>query len=286
MKYQAKYIVVAALVFGGLAPLGAAEIHEAAAGGNLASVTRLIAADRRVVRAKTATQVTPLHYAAIRGNVAIARALIEAGADVGARTEDGKTPLQFVFDNPEVQDEACAALTELLASGSDLVNSVDGNGLTPLHQAARLGNAAAADVLIRRGALVGARDAKGNTPLHLIAEATDTAEAVATGKRLISAGASVNAANHVGATPLHAVAVSDTSYEAVALFLLRAGADPLAKDAIGQTPRQAAIAAGNFAVAAFIAEEERKAGRTASQPTSLPVASASFAASSAAPLPK
>jgi len=141
-------------------------------------------------------------------------------------------------------------------------------------------------VLIRRGALVGARDAKGNTPLHLIAEATDTAEAVATGKRLIAAGASVNAANLVGATPLHAVAVSDTPYESVALFLLGAGADPKARDMIGQTPRQAAAAAGNFAIASFIAAWEERVGKTASQAAFPPAAPATTRASSAAPLPK
>ena len=36
---------------------------------------------------------TPLHFSASEGNLEVSRALIEAGADVNAKTDKGRTPL-------------------------------------------------------------------------------------------------------------------------------------------------------------------------------------------------
>ncbi len=234
--------------------LGAAEIHEAAAGGDLASVSRLLASDSRLVRAKTATRVTPLHYAAIRGHVDVARFLIQAGADLEERTDDGRTPLQFVFENPEMNESARAALTGLLASGTDIVNSIDGNGLAPLHHAALLGNASAASILIGRGAMIGARDAKGNTALHLAAECGDPGDAATVASLLIAAGAAVNATNSVNVTPLHAAVLADIPQEALIRLLVKSGANLSARDSLNQTPMRAASSSGNFAMASLLAE--------------------------------
>ncbi|HQG29255.1 MAG TPA: ankyrin repeat domain-containing protein, partial [Candidatus Ozemobacteraceae bacterium] len=233
--------------------LGAAEIHEAAATGNTASVAALLASDSRLVRAKTATLLTPLHYAAVRGHAEVARQLIGAGADPDARTEDGRTPLQFAFENPEMSERDRTALVDLLASGPDIINSIDGIGLSPLHYAARFGNASAASLLIARGALVAARDAKGNTPLHLAAEAPETG-AAEVALVLMNAGAPVNAVNFVNVTPLHAAVLADKQQEELVRLLVKYGASLTAKDSLGQTPWRAAVSSGNMAMASLLNE--------------------------------
>ncbi|MBP7635819.1 ankyrin repeat domain-containing protein [Candidatus Ozemobacteraceae bacterium] len=255
--------------------LGAAEIHEAAASGNTASVAALIASDSRLVRAKTATLLTPLHYAAVRGHAEVAKQLIGAGADPDARTEDGRTPLQFAFENPEMSEHDRTALVDLLASGSDIVNSIDGIGFSPLHYAARFGNASAASLLIRRGALVSARDAKGNTSLHLAAEAPE-AGAAEVALVLLNAGAPVNAVNFVNATPLHAAVLADEPQERLVRLLVKFGASLTAKDSLGQTSWRAAVSSGNMAMASLLNElgapgESQTASPAATATSSLPI---------------
>jgi ankyrin repeat protein len=41
---------------------------------------------------------TPLHSAAGHGHVEVVTTLVELGADIGALTEDGETPLQISID--------------------------------------------------------------------------------------------------------------------------------------------------------------------------------------------
>jgi hemoglobin len=74
---------------------------------------------------------TPLHMAARRGNIAIARALLHGGAALEARDKKGETPLRRAVNcgHPEF-------VSLLLAHGAD-VNTRDKKGRTPLHAARR-----------------------------------------------------------------------------------------------------------------------------------------------------
>ena len=109
---------------------------------------------------------TPLHLAVERNrNPAITAALIEAGADVHARQEDGPTPLHDAR-SPE-------AVALLLEAGADLEararfwgwRQPNGGDMTPLHVAAKLGNAAVFMALLEAGADPSAIDVEGKTPL-------------------------------------------------------------------------------------------------------------------------
>jgi ankyrin repeat protein len=86
---------------------------------------------------------TALHMAARRGNVEVAEALLDCGAEIDARDSLGETPLRRSVNcnNPQV-----ASL--LLARGAD-VHSIGSKGLTPL-LAAR--SSAMKQVLLARGA--------------------------------------------------------------------------------------------------------------------------------------
>ena len=109
---------------------------------------------------------TPLHFAVQRNpNPAVAAALIEAGADIHARQNDGPTPLHDA--------ETAEAVALLLAAGADIEaratylgwRQPNGRDMTPLHVAARKGNAPVFMALLEAGADPAAIDIEGKTPL-------------------------------------------------------------------------------------------------------------------------
>ena len=109
---------------------------------------------------------SPLHLAAYENpNPAITAALIEAGADVHARQGDGPTPLH------DARTAEVVAL--LLEAGADIEaratywgwRQPNGRDMTPLHVAAKRGNAAVFMALLEAGADPSALDIEGKTPL-------------------------------------------------------------------------------------------------------------------------
>lgn len=95
-----------------------------------------------------------------------------------------------------------ASLKMRVARDPALVQETTSSGGTPLHCAARGGQAEVIDYLVAQGAKVEARDEHDRTPLHW---AADDGEAMAV-KRLIAHGADVNARDDDGNTPLHRAA--------------------------------------------------------------------------------
>ena len=93
-------------------------------------VHALIAAGARVDFSDGVKRCTPLHMAARRGNLEIAAALLDCGANLEAKDTLGETPLRRAVN---CNQTGVAAL--LLARGSDRY-SRGKNGITPL-QAAR-----------------------------------------------------------------------------------------------------------------------------------------------------
>ena len=88
--------IVAAVVLVGVWLLMPSPIHEAALMGNIEAVKQYLAAGTDV-NAKNDRGRTPLHDAAINGHYAIAELLIAAGADVNAKDESGETPLDVAI---------------------------------------------------------------------------------------------------------------------------------------------------------------------------------------------
>ena len=72
---------------------------------------------------------TPLHLAAYGDNMELAKLLIDSGADLEAKNENGETPLHLAAwgDNIEIAKF-------LIDSGAD-VNAKTNYGFTPLHRA-------------------------------------------------------------------------------------------------------------------------------------------------------
>ena len=177
---------------------------------------------------------TPLHLAVAEGQPDVVRVLVDAGADLTARTEFNRTPLHVALpQRPELvsllrelgaQVDAPSAaylgdvdeLARHLDDGSDPADRTSGVDL--LSWAAFGGAAPAAELLLSRGADpdTGALHfAAGGARLELV-------------RLLLQAGADVNRRDPVtGRTPLHAAVGADPAGDVpeIVRVLLTAGAD-------------------------------------------------------------
>jgi ankyrin repeat protein len=127
------------------------------------------------------------------------------------------------------------------------VPDVDQFGRTPLHYAARDGDAALLERLITGGADVNALDVNRWTPLHFAAQAVSPAVAA----KLIEAGANVAVRDRFGNTPLLRAVFSSRGDGTVIELLLSAGADPNAPNDSDVTPIKLARTIANYDVAQF-----------------------------------
>jgi uncharacterized protein len=162
-------------------------IADAAMHGDKATLKNLLDA-KSDVNAPQADGATALQWAAYRNDLQMADMLIGAGAKVALRNREGASPLYLagVNGSPEM-------IERLLKAGAD-VNEPGPQGETPLMLAARNGNLAALKVLLEHKADVNAKDKiRGTTPLMWAAERGNSAAM----KLLIEKGATVSAAANV-----------------------------------------------------------------------------------------
>jgi ankyrin repeat protein len=141
-------------------------------------------------------QHTTLWLMSARNDLAVLRALLEAGvaADAHAATEQRPLLAALRAARPD-------AAQLLLSSGAN-ADLPDDEGHTPLMLAAAAGVAPVVATLIGRQAQIEARDRQGRTALWYAA-ASGSREAV---ERLLAAGANRSSADDGGLTPLHAAA--------------------------------------------------------------------------------
>jgi ankyrin repeat protein/serine/threonine protein kinase len=171
----------------------------------------------------TLRSITPLSSAATRGNLPIAKLLIERGkADLRICGVDGATPLVQACQNGDPD-----LVAYLIASGGD-VNQGNLRLFSPLQLAILSRQRKVIKILVESGAHLESRNCYDMNALFMAAY-TRNAEAV---KLLIKAGATVDSCRADGATPLHmAVQTAGTSQnDPNALeclqHLLSVGADP------------------------------------------------------------
>ncbi len=201
-------------------------LHEAARAGDVAQVEQLLARKGIDVNAKSYAGWTPLSIAVREGHEAVARLLLDHGAQIEAKDDMGRTPLYSAIELIRADDEAVVRL--LLDRGAQ-IEATDKYGATLLCVAAELGDVTVARLLLDRGALVEAKDFEGYTPLHLTAQHDGT---VAVAQLLLDRGAQIEAKDFDGYTPLHLTAQHEGAV-AVAQLLLDRGAQIGAKDRNG-----------------------------------------------------
>ncbi len=204
-------------------------VLDAAEAGTLDDLRKLVDAGGDVnMVSQDRRRFSPLQAAALRGDVEIARFLLERGADLNYRG---------AWERPAVVIAATSAysarMTEFLLSRGADPNATDPDGHTLLYEVATSYWFDVQETLIRAGADVNSRAPDGSTPLHQAAARNSDAEARAI-HTLVQHGAKLDAQDNQGFTPLHA-ALERTMADA-ARMLLDLGADPTIRDHEGRTP--------------------------------------------------
>ncbi|EGX45834.1 hypothetical protein AOL_s00117g39 [Orbilia oligospora ATCC 24927] len=176
------------------------------------AVARLLINAGAEIETKDGRDLTPLLRAAKKGHQAVVRLLIEAGAETETEDSKGLTPLSWAAENGD------KTTVELLLAAKAEIETKDGRGLTPLLRAAKKGHQAVVRLLIEAGAEIETKSMDDRTPLSWAAEAGH--EAVV--RLLLDAGANVKTTDKYGLTPLSWAA--EEEHGSVAKLLLDAGA--------------------------------------------------------------
>ncbi|MEO6368358.1 MAG: ankyrin repeat domain-containing protein, partial [Steroidobacteraceae bacterium] len=205
---------------------------------------------------------TPLQWAAYGGDVAEAKRLIDAGADVRAVNNYGVNAMLLAADIANTQ-----LIQLLLKHGAD-PKSANADGETALHLVTRAGNIDAAKLLIKAGASVDAREKLGDqTPLMWAVARRHPAMT----EFLLKSGADVNARSAIrdyqrvataesrsksldrgGFTPLMYAARENC--RECADILIKHGADVNMPDPAGVVPMVIAMINSNFDIAKRLIE--------------------------------
>jgi uncharacterized protein len=131
--------------------LAAPDLFEAAALGRFARVTELLRADPGGATRRSPDGFTALHFPGFFGApdaAEISRVLLEAGADVNARSENAMSVLPL---HSAVAGNHADVAAVLIEAGAD-VNAKQRHGWTPLHGAAQNGAVETVERLLAAGA--------------------------------------------------------------------------------------------------------------------------------------
>jgi ankyrin repeat protein len=173
---------------------------------------------------------TDVADAAMRGDKAAIKTLLEKGANVNAAQSDGATAVHWAVDRGDIE-----MLRMLTAAGAN-VKVANRNGSTPLWLAATTGDAAIIRALLDGGADANEALPLGRTPL-MLASRTGAVEAM---RVLIDRGANLNAKDtERGTTPL--MWAADQGHAAAVKLLIERGADLNARSAAAARGRGPAL---------------------------------------------
>lgn len=165
------HLIVTALAIVLSSTANAGPLHQAVRSNDLGTVELiLIDSPPTVVNQTIGPGITPLHLAAAMDRTLIAEVLIDHGADLDARTDNGFTPLHWAASR-DSKDVA-----QLLIERGARINIEAPNGITPLHWAAHNNATNVALLLLGADADTDVQSAKGLNALHwAIKKAADEA---------------------------------------------------------------------------------------------------------------
>ena len=176
----------------------------------LAVMTGNVAATKSLIQAGARTTVPTKHTSLLHRigchskSVDIVEMLIQAGADVDAIDEYGRTPLAYlcIYNLGKKVREDTSAMFKLLIRHASNVNHVSFEGIRALDYAAISGDSIAARILIENGADMNARDFDGD---QAITSALSYSHYDLC-KTLLELGADVTNINNTGRSILHNLA--------------------------------------------------------------------------------
>lgn len=156
------------------------------------------------------------------------------------------------FTDVRVGKRKMDKIRAILENNPTLINSVNDQGFTPLHVAAKRGYKNMTDLFILKGANLNAKDPHyGSTPLH-IAVVEKRHDTVVT---LIINGADVNVADKYGRTPLHYAAQAGNSKQIKLLIKKGAKVSPV-DNKFGYTPLHEAVIANQLECAKLLIQNK------------------------------
>ncbi|TNF65785.1 MAG: ankyrin repeat domain-containing protein [Gammaproteobacteria bacterium] len=228
------------------------------------------------VNKKNEFGLAPIHIAAKNGHKETLKILLQNGAHLYAKDNQGKTVFDYLLD--AVFNDHAKVVELLLESGVD-PNQRDKHGDTPLHYAASSGHIDIIELLLENGARINEQNNSGWSPLYLAAK-NNQAEAI----RVLLENETNLVKDNLGWTAVH-VAANEGHIEALTALLeefdpniqgsnnetaihisafeghaeavellIKYGADITLRDngirgSIGNTPRDYALEFGHFAIA-------------------------------------
>jgi ankyrin repeat protein len=161
----------------------AARMMEALRGGDQQAFRKMLGDEPGVARLKGPGGATPLMYAALYGDADSVELVLERGVDPNVRNEAGATALMWAVDDPE-------KTRLLLQSGAD-VNARSEDGRTPLSIAAgRYGSSAVVELMLDHGASPAVKNPSYKGAMTPLREAADVGDE-ATLRLLIARGLAV-----------------------------------------------------------------------------------------------
>jgi ankyrin repeat protein len=210
---------------------GETPLHLAVNRKNKQIVDRLLELGART-GINAAKEQSPLMFACSRGEAKMVKSMLDikkqAAKDVD---KDGKSPLHYVIECKNCNDEDREKIVKWLVSAMKSVDVEDQRGCTPLHVACQNSKSSIVSILMEKGANPDSKDDKGNNALHhavglwpQLGEATFTWREEVAEKVLKRSPGCIRDKNEDGHTALFLALLRDE--EDASIFLLENGADP------------------------------------------------------------
>ncbi|GFS41325.1 transient receptor potential cation channel subfamily A member 1 homolog [Trichonephila inaurata madagascariensis] len=222
---------------------GMTPLHYAAMRGNKFATIQLLKSNKINTETSDKQEMTALHCAANYNSPDVVKFLLEAGAHPEATDENMSTPLHLAATTGSKKIIILLLNSVEEHGGHDklrkYVDEKNISGYTALHSAVMKGHLDIVKILLEKGADVKLTFDHSSHPLHLAAVSGD----VDIVKCLLQHGAAVNCVNNFGETPLHKAAAFNACE--VIDFLLQNGAGIESHDNAHFTPLLIAVAEGH-----------------------------------------
>jgi ankyrin repeat protein len=194
---------------------------------------------------------TILHLAGLGGNAAAAEIILALEPDLEAKDRDGNTALDLALSRADSRAHINTAEKLILAGAwsenpvypyfapavrSSNYNIRSGDGLAPLHYAAREGHEGLISFFIERNANINIKNASGAAPLHEAARSGNLRII----EMILDKGAEINAQDAKGNSALH-IGIPQAVHRDAAALLLARGINPNLRDVHGESPLHIAI---------------------------------------------